>query len=112
MVEIAKNNVKRARLEKFIKIEQRAIKDLKNTLNHPLVVCNPPYGERLKEKTSLEVTYKDLGNKLKAEFKETEAWLLSGNKELTPALRMKAERSYAVDNNGLDCKWLKYPLYK
>lgn len=112
MVEMARNNVKRAGLEKFVKIEQRAIKDLKNTLNHPLVVCNPPYGERLKEKVLLEETYKDLGNKLKTEFKETEAWLLSGNKELTPALRMKAERAYAVDNNGLDCKWLKYPLYK
>ena len=112
MVEAAKNNIKNAGLEKFIHVEQRAVKDLKNPgLKAPLIVCNPPYGERLKGKSSLEETYKDFGNVLKQEFKGGEAWILSGNKELTPALRMKAERSYSIDNNSIACKWLKYKLY-
>jgi putative N6-adenine-specific DNA methylase len=37
-------------------------------------------------------------------------WLLSGNPELTGALRMKASRRVAVSNGGIDCRWLRYDI--
>jgi len=37
-------------------------------------------------------------------------WLLSGNPELTGALRMKASRRVPVSNGGIDCRWLKYEI--
>ena len=112
MIEMAKANVTSAGLEKYITIHQRAIKDLtKPVEGEGVIVCNPPYGDRLKAKNKIEELYKDFGDTLKHQFKGYEAWILSGNKELTPCLRLKAEKSYGVDNNSIDCKWLKYNLF-
>jgi putative N6-adenine-specific DNA methylase len=36
--------------------------------------------------------------------------LLSGNPELTGALRMKASRRIPVSNGGIDCRWLHYTI--
>jgi putative N6-adenine-specific DNA methylase len=37
-------------------------------------------------------------------------WLLSGNPELTGALKMKATRRIPVSNGGIDCRWLHYEI--
>jgi putative N6-adenine-specific DNA methylase len=37
-------------------------------------------------------------------------WLLSGNPELTGALRMKATRKIPMSNGGIDCRWLRYEI--
>jgi putative N6-adenine-specific DNA methylase len=36
--------------------------------------------------------------------------LLSGNPELTRALRLKASRRVPVSNGGIDCRWLRYEI--
>jgi putative N6-adenine-specific DNA methylase len=75
-----------------------------------LVVCNPPYGARLGERDALEGLYSDLGRMLKERCGGWTLWLLSGNPELTGALRMKASRRVAVSNGGIDCRWLRYDI--
>jgi len=76
-----------------------------------LIVCNPPYGVRLGEKEELEGLYADLGRMLKERCSGWTLWLLSGNPELTGALRMKASRKQPVSNGGIDCRWLRYDLH-
>ncbi|MCP9819627.1 class I SAM-dependent RNA methyltransferase [Synechococcus sp. Cruz-9H2] len=75
-----------------------------------LLVCNPPYGERLGDGVELEALYSDLGRMAKERCSGWTLWLLSGNPELTGALRMKASRRVPVSNGGIDCRWLKYEL--
>ena len=75
-----------------------------------LVVCNPPYGERIGAGDSLEQLYADLGQMLKQRCGGWTLWLLSGNPELTGALRMKASRKVPVSNGGIDCRWLQYEI--
>ena len=75
-----------------------------------ILVCNPPYGERLGQKDQLEVLYADLGAMVKERCSGWTLWLLSGNPELTGALRMKASRRVPINNGGIDCRWLKYEL--
>jgi putative N6-adenine-specific DNA methylase len=111
VMETAKRNIARAGVADFIHIQQRAIKDLKSPGGEFIIVCNPPYGERLVNKMRVEDTYIEMSKVFKEEFKGSELWLLSGNKDLTPFLRMKSERSYSIDNNSIDCKWIKYNLY-
>ncbi len=112
MLDVARKNLQKAGLQDSINLQQRALKDLKNTENAKyIIVCNPPYGERLKGRDRLEELYGEMGKVLKQEFKGSELWVLSGNKDLTPYLRMKSDKSYSVDNNSIDCKWLKYSLF-
>jgi putative N6-adenine-specific DNA methylase len=75
-----------------------------------LLVCNPPYGERLGERQELEALYGDLGRMAKERCAGWTLWLLSGNAELTSALRLKASRRIPVSNGGIDCRWLKYEI--
>jgi putative N6-adenine-specific DNA methylase len=75
-----------------------------------VLVCNPPYGERLGEAEALEGLYADLGRMVKERCSGWSLWLLSGNPELTGALRMKASRRIPVSNGGIDCRWLHYAI--
>lgn len=75
-----------------------------------ILVCNPPYGERIGQRDELEALYADLGAMLKQRCSGWTLWLLSGNPELTGALRMKASRRVPVSNGGIDCRWLRYDI--
>ena len=79
--------------------------------NQPgILVCNPPYGERIGERDALEPLYADLGRMVKERCGGWDLWLLSGNPELTGALKMKASRRIPVSNGGIDCRWLHYAI--
>jgi 23S rRNA G2445 N2-methylase RlmL len=112
MINSAIENIKTSELTDYINVKQLALRDLKNPVGAgALIVCNPPYGERLKAKNKVEELYIELSRTLKTEFKGCSLWMLSGDKDLTPFLRLKSEKAYKVDNNGIDCKWLRYDLY-
>ena len=75
-----------------------------------VLVCNPPYGERIGDRDALEPLYADLGRMVKERCSGWDFWLLSGNPELTGALKMKASRRIPVSNGGIDCRWLHYAV--
>ena len=77
-----------------------------------LLVCNPPYGARIGsgDHDGLEQLYSDLGSMAKERCSGWTLWLLSGNPELTGALKMKASRRIPVSNGGIDCRWLHYAI--
>ena len=75
-----------------------------------VLVCNPPYGERIGDRDELEELYADLGRMVKERCGGWQLWLLSGNPELTGALRMKASRRIPISNGGIDCRWLLYEI--
>ena len=74
------------------------------------MVFNPPYGERIGADEDLDSLYADLGQVVKRDASGWELWLLSGNPQLTGALRMKASRRIPISNGGLDCRWLHYAI--
>ena len=75
-----------------------------------ILVCNPPYGERIGEREGLDTLYADLGRMVKERCGGWSLWLLSGNPELTGALKMKASRRIPISNGGIDCRWLHYEV--
>ncbi|MEB3166695.1 MAG: class I SAM-dependent RNA methyltransferase, partial [Cyanobacteriota bacterium] len=88
----AEANVTAAGLETSISLQQGDARDFVPPPQPGLLVCNPPYGARLGEGEELEQLYADLGRMLKGRCGGWTLWLLSGNPELTGALRMKASR--------------------
>ena len=106
----ARANVTAAGLETLISLRQGDARDFVPPPRPGLLVCNPPYGARLGEGEDLEQLYADLGRMLKERCGGWTLWLLSGNPELTGALRMKASRRIPVSNGGIDCRWLRYEI--
>ena len=110
IAEQARDNVRAAGLEACIIIYtgdflDQTLPDLPGVL-----VCNPPYGHRIGDEQQLEALYRDLGTYAKQNAAGWQLWLLSGNRSLTGALRLKASKRIPVSNGGLDCRWLHYGL--
>ena len=61
MVEIARENAKRAGVDSLIHFQRRAVKDTAHPKKYGFIITNPPYGERLEDKDTLPEIYKDLG---------------------------------------------------
>ncbi len=68
-----------------------------------LLAVNPPYGERLMRGDGLQELYQDLGLKLKRSFPNWRAAVLAGNRKLSRALGLRAEKVYTVFNGTIEC---------
>ncbi len=110
-VRAAKANAKAAGVEDMIEFVRRDVVEFTPPCPRGLIVTNPPYGVRIGgDEYELQDTYKNLAHSLKANFKGWTAWILAGNKELTPALRLKASGRFQVFNGPIECRFLKYEL--
>ena len=77
-----------------------------------IIVINPEYGLRLGETESLEKEYKRIGDFLKQQCAGYTAYILTGNKELSVKIGLKASRRIVFFNGNIECRLLKYELYK
>ena len=77
-----------------------------------IVVINPEYGLRLGELESLEKEYKRIGDFFKKKCAGYTGYLLTGNKLLSAKVGLKASRRMIFYNGKIECRLLKYELYK
>ena len=77
-----------------------------------IVVMNPEYGLRLGELESLEKEYKRIGDFFKKKCAGYTGYLLTGNKQLSAKVGLKASRRMIFYNGKIECRLLKYELYK
>jgi putative N6-adenine-specific DNA methylase len=96
---------------KFIQNDLSLLSLLDAPADHGVIICNPPYGERLGDATELGDFYKLLGDVFKQSFKGWTAFVLTGNKELAKRVGLKASRRIPVYNGSIPCTLLKYELY-
>lgn len=106
----AHSNAKAAGIASALELSLGDCRDFMPPPGPGILVCNPPYGERIGERDGLEPLYADLGRMVKERCGGWSLWLLSGNPELTGALKMKASRRIPISNGGIDCRWLHYEV--
>ena len=108
----AKSNFERVGLAKRITLRQQELKDLEmdSAIEPGLVVCNPPYGERMGDEASLVYLYKHLGEKLKQSCPGWEAGIFTGTPNLVKSLGMGPKKSYSLFNGALPCKLFLYEI--
>ena len=113
-VGIATRNVRAAGLSKDITIEEADFRttDLgwQNNGEKPLLVTNPPYGERISTPDLLGL-YKVIGQKLKREFTGGEAWILSYREECFEQIGLRPSLKTPLYNGSLECELRKYVLF-
>ena len=61
VVAAARENAKRAGVDHLIHFQQRAVADLRHPKKYGFIISNPPYGERLEEKSALPELYTQIG---------------------------------------------------
>lgn len=75
-----------------------------------LVVCNPPWGERLGERRELESLYAALGRVLRERFGDWEAAVLTGDPSLGLSMGMRARRRNVLHDGPIECQVLRFDL--
>lgn len=108
-VSLARTNIKNALLEKRIEVNTKSFFDY--TFNRwGTLIINPPYGERMGS-NNLNNFYKRIGDKLKKDFSNWHAWIISSNKEALKNVGLRTSKKYTLYNGNLECKFNKYELY-
>lgn len=110
-MEQANTNVSKAGLNDVISLE---IADFKNTKSRDLngsVFLNPPYGQRLMPDET-DKLYSMIGSTLKHNFPDTNAWLLTSNRESLKHIGLKPKEKHTLYNGALECLLLKYEMYQ
>lgn len=107
----AHSNAQKCGLEHLLSFRQKELADVEAPTDSGILICNPPYGERLGADDDLGAFYKLLGNVLKQRFKGWTAYVLSGNKALSGNIGLKSASRTPVYNGALLCQLMKYELY-
>ena len=110
-VNTARLNMKAAGLTKDITIEQADFKDFRQPQEKALLVVNPPYGERISTPDLLG-TYKMIGEVLKHQFKNNDAWVLSYRRECFDQIGLKPSIKIPLYNGSLECEFRKYQMFE
>ncbi len=71
-----------------------------------LVICNPPYGERLGDEASLLYLYQNLGERLRQACLNWEAAVFTGAPDLGKRMGIRSHKQYSFWNGALPCKLL------
>lgn len=95
----------------LVKLNHMALEQVEAPADHGILLCNPPYGERLGQGEDLGAFYKLLGNVLKQRFKGWTAFVLSGNRELGSTIGLRSAQRFPVYNGAIACQLMKYELY-
>ena len=66
VIETARNNAARARVDKLIHLQARELKDLSHRKKYGFIMTNPPYGMRIGEQEDLRPLYRELGERYRA----------------------------------------------
>ena len=101
-IEVAEQNIQRAGFANKIIVKQQSIVHFKmNSSKAGLLVCNPPYGERLKDPLSLLPVYQALGQALFDHCQQFKAAVFTSNTMLAQAVGLKVTKRYQFYNGAL-----------
>ena len=111
-VAAALQHIENAGLSGKIHIEKRDIADASAAESWPkgLIVCNPPYGERLGDEEQAAVLYLQFGEALKRRFTGWQVAMIIGNPELGFRLGIRSQKPITLFNGALECKLLRFTI--
>ena len=110
MVQKALVNVKVAKVEDSVKVFNQSFFDIQPSRSGGVIILNPPYGERLPVK-EIEAMAKEIGDKLKKDFKGFTAWIMTNRPETMKNIGLRPTRKIHIYNGSLECRFLKYEMY-
>ena len=107
IIKAARDNAKRAGVDHMIHFQQRAVKDLNHPKKYGFVITNPPYGERLEEKSALPELYREIGQA----FGRLDCWseyLISSYEDTERYIGKKADKKRKIYNGMLRTTLYQY----
>ena len=114
-LEIARDNAMRAGVDDLIQFSCRDINDLSpdGIKKAPIIIINPPYGERLQAEQGLATLYSQMGRVFKSfadKGKQASLNIISANPDLLHRLRLNRSYKKSVNNGQLSCVFASFQI--
>jgi len=109
----AKDNARRAGVAHFIHFKTQALNELTKEKGLPetgLILCTPPYGERLSDEVAIGALYAAMGNKVKQHFANWTMGIFTGNPEQAYQFKLRANKQYQLFNGAITSKLFLYGI--
>lgn len=107
MVNIARQNARMAGVDHLIHFQQRDIKDLSSSKKYGFIITNPPYGERLEEKSSLPELYKTIGERYR-ELSDWSAYIITSYEDTEKYMGIKAAKNRKIYNGMIKTYYYQF----
>ena len=107
MSEIARANAKLAGVENLIHFQTRPVSELSHPKKYGFIITNPPYGERLEEKSELPELYKVLGERYRA-LDSWSMYLITSYEDVQKYIGRKADKNRKIYNGMLKTYFYQY----
>lgn len=108
MVKIARENARLAGVDHLIHFQRKDVKDLSHAKKYGFIITNPPYGERLEDKSDIAPLYKIIGERYKA-LDSWSMYLITSYEEAESALGLKSQKNRKIYNGMLKTYFYKFP---
>jgi len=110
----AEDNIARAGFEEWIKVSCKPIHEFSKPSHKPmtmgLLICNPPYGERVGEEKELLPVYQQLGQVMREDFVGWQGAVITSNESLAKKMGLRAAKKYKFWNGPIPADVLLFDI--
>lgn len=108
-VSFAIDNARAAGIGHLLRFTKANVRDLTPPEGEPgVILCNPPYGERIGEEKDLFPLYRLLGEVFRTRCVGWQAWVFTGNARLADAIGLEPTESVPLFNGKIPCRLLRF----
>lgn len=107
MVAIARENAKMAGVEQLIHFQKRPVAELSHPRKYGFIITNPPYGERLEDKQSIQPIYRALGERYKA-LDSWSMYVITSHEQAEKDIGRKADKNRKIYNGMMKTYLYQY----
>lgn len=107
MVTIARENAKLAGVDHLIHFQRRSVQQLSAPKKYGFVITNPPYGERLEDKSAMPALYQIIGER----FRELDSWsmyLITAYEQAEADIGRKADKNRKIYNGMMKTYYYQF----
>jgi putative N6-adenine-specific DNA methylase len=110
-IRFAVGNARAAGIGHLLRFEVKDVRDFRPPDGPPgVVLCNPPYGERIGEEKELRVLYRTLGEVFQQRCSGWRAFVFTGNGALARQIALPVAKRLHLFNGKIPCQLLRYEI--
>jgi len=106
-IALARENAKRAGVEADIQFQVAEARDFRPVAAKGVVVSNPPYGERILERSEAEAIYREFGQTTRG-LSDWQLYILSAHPDFELSFGRKADKKRKLYNGMIRCNLFMY----
>lgn len=108
MVAVSRANATLAGVEKLIHFQKRGVEQLSHSKKYGFIITNPPYGERIEDKSNLPALYQTIGERYRA-LDSWSMYLITAYEQAQESMKIKAAKNRKIYNGMMKTYFYQFP---